>query len=152
MFTRWFMLQTSLSGINLFACSLWRAVDILTLNLWTYFIFIYYPKASHWCKKYEHTDGLISLPPPPDPALLLEEMNSLLKSPSVNPGIFQDSFSTVSRNNAAHIVVFLTSFSCRSHLLWLVLPSMKMLMFLRGSCTLKLPKSCPLGAQICGGL
>lgn len=111
--------------------SLWRAVDILTLNLWTYFIFIYYPKASHWCKKYEHTDGLICLPPPPNPTLLLEEMSFLLKSPSVNSGIFQDSFLTVPRNNAAHIIVLLPSFSCRSHLHWLVLPSVKMSMFLQ---------------------
>lgn len=115
--------------------SLWSAVDILTLNLWTYFIFIYSPKASHWCKeKHEHTDGLKFSPPPPNPAQPNPAFrgNQLsLTNPSVNSHIFQDSFSTVPRNNAAHIILLLPSFLYRSRLLWLVLPSVKMSMFLQ---------------------
>lgn len=126
---------------------------MLTLNLWTYFIFIYYPKARHWCKKkHEHSEGLIFPPPSPNPTMLLEKINFLLQSPSVKSHIFQDSFSTVPRNNAAHIILLLPSFSYISHLLWLVLPSVKMSMFLQWVQYMRFLKSCPLGAQICEGL
>lgn len=79
---------------------------------------MWYPKANHWGRKYEHPRSLISPQPPPSPPQLIQEINFLLPSPSVTSDIFPIG----PRNKAAHTIDLLPFFSLGSHLLWLVRP------------------------------